>query len=142
VPHQEHTVKSKEEQDAEESAAKEAAAKEAEASRSRSRRSSSSAEASPEVSALMPGEGFQIPRWLVDAVPLIINQAEQLIQGPGRGRQKKAYVRDALRSLARNHDIEQIPDWVETPVENALIDILVEVVFMTMPLSRKPEKAA
>jgi hypothetical protein len=131
--------KTKEEIEAEALAAEAAAkAAETEGASRRARRASTA-----EAAALMPGEpGVQIPRWLVDAAPLVINQAEQLIQGPGRGRQKKAYVRDALRSLARNHDIEQIPDWVETPVENALIDILVEVVFMTMPLSRKPEQAA
>jgi hypothetical protein len=128
--------KSKEEQEAE------AAAKAEADSKANRRRAPSSDEATAETATLMPGEGFQFPRWLMDAVPVLINTAEQLIQGHNKGKQKKAWVKDMLKSLARNHDIKAVPNFVEHPLEEAAIDIIVEVSFMMMPLSRKPEKAS
>lgn len=121
-------MKTKEEIDAEDTAAKDAAAPKA--SRSKASAKESSAPSVPEV--------------LLEAAPALIKLAEQLMQGPGRGPEKKRFVRDALKALARAHDWPQVPDLIEHPLEDALVEGVVQFVFITLPGMRKTaeQKAA
>lgn len=83
-----------------------------------------------------------VPEVLLEAAPALIKLAEQLMQGPGRGAEKRKFVREALKALARAHDFEKIPDIIEHPLEDALIEAVVQFAFMTIPgLWKKPEPA-
>jgi hypothetical protein len=128
-------VKTEEELKAEEAAKK--AEEAARAAETKSRRGRSAA-----ADALMPEGVFDMPRWLIEAAPYLIQAAEHLIQGPKKGQQKKAWVKASLKALARNHDLQNVPDWIEHPLEDAAIDILVQVAFLNIPgLANKPEQA-
>ncbi len=83
-----------------------------------------------------------LPSILVQAAPGLIKQAEAIFEGPGRGPEKKAFVAGALKALARAHDWKQIPDIIEHPLEDALVEGLVELAFLFVPGLRKAEKAA
>jgi len=54
--------------------------------------------------------------------------AEELF-GPGSGAKKKAWVRAALLDAARSVDVPSIPNWIENPAKEALVDFLIEVVW-------------
>lgn len=82
------------------------------------------------------------PEILVHAAPGLIKQAEAIFEGPGRGREKKAFVAGALKALARAHNWKEIPDIIEHPLEDALVDALVELAFVFVPGLKKPEKQA
>jgi hypothetical protein len=71
----------------------------------------------------------KIPDWLPGAAGQLVALAEKLIPGQARGDEKRDFVVSNLRVLARKHDIEQIPDWIETPLENFLIGLIVDLVF-------------
>ena len=85
---------------------------------------------------------IKLPPWLVEQAPYLIKAAEHLIQGPKKGQQKKAWVRASLKALARTHDIASLPDFLEHPLEDAAIDILIDVAFLHVPGLRKAELAA
>lgn len=85
---------------------------------------------------------IKMPPWLIEHAPYLIKAADRLIAGPKKGQQKKAWVRASLKALARNHDIEALPDIIEHPLEDAAIDILIDVAFLHVPGLRKAEPAA
>jgi hypothetical protein len=84
-------------------------------------------------STLMPGESpIAIPPWLFDAANELIGTAEKLITGEKKGTNRKRWVTAGLRKLLREHNVEQIPDWIEKPAEELIVDVLVEVVFTAL----------
>lgn len=93
-----------------------------------------------EIAAIKPPG--PLPGWLAEAAETLIRTAERLIPGPSRGPGKKRWVTTALKKLAREHDIAAIPDWIETPAEDIIIDVVVELVFSTLPEVRHQRAAA
>ena len=71
---------------------------------------------------------IKVPGWLPGAADLLIDQAEEFL-GEADGKTRKQWVMDTLKTLARAHDIEGVPDWIERPLEDAVISLVVETIF-------------
>ncbi len=71
---------------------------------------------------------IKIPGWLPGAADLLIAQAEEFL-GDSDGKTRKQWVMDTLKTVARAHDIEGIPDWIERPLEDAVISLVIETIF-------------
>ncbi len=69
-----------------------------------------------------------LPAWLPGTVKKLMNLAEEVF-GPGTGATKKAWVRTALLDAAKNVDIAAIPNWIENPAKEVLVDIIIEVIW-------------
>ncbi len=70
-----------------------------------------------------------VPDWIPSAASELVALADRLFVGEKRGPERKAFVADNLKRLAREHDLKAIPDWIETPIETVLIDVFVEFAF-------------
>ncbi len=71
---------------------------------------------------------INLPAWLPGTVKKLMNLAEEVF-GPGTGATKKAWVRAALLDAAKAVDIPSIPNWIENPAKEALVDVIIEVVW-------------
>lgn len=70
-----------------------------------------------------------IPDVLVDAAKDLIVEAEDAMLGKGRGAEKRAFVREGLKKIARTIDMPGVPEPIETWLEDGAIDLIVSVVF-------------
>ena len=84
-------------------------------------------------------DNVSFPPWLVQATGKLVEAAEAAF-GPGKGKIKKRWVKKQLKSLLAEHDIPKVPDWLETPLENALVDVVVELcwAFLFAPKATAP----
>lgn len=77
-----------------------------------------------------------LPEWLEHAISDAIAFAERHIKGKGKGPIKAALVKRMVKDLAKTkaaeHDIEEIPDWLENEAEPRMIDFAVDLIFLTM----------
>ena len=71
---------------------------------------------------------IKLPNWLLPNLHKLMDLAEEIF-GPGTGATKKAWVRSALLDAAKAVDIPSIPNWIENPAKEALVDFLIEVVW-------------
>lgn len=71
---------------------------------------------------------IKLPSWLAPNLHKLMGIAEEVF-GPGTGARKKAWVRGALLDAARAVDVPSIPNWIENPAKEALVDFLIEVVW-------------
>lgn len=71
---------------------------------------------------------IKVPGWLPGAADLLIDQAEEFL-GDSDGKTRKQWVMDTLKGLARAHDIQGVPDWIERPLEDAIISLVIETLF-------------
>jgi hypothetical protein len=51
------------------------------------------------------------------------------LYGPGTGVAKKRWVRAAMLDALRSVDVPKVPDWIENPLKEALVDFLIDVVW-------------
>ncbi len=71
---------------------------------------------------------INLPAWLPGTVRKLMNLAEEVF-GPGTGATKKAWVRQALLDAAKSVDIAVIPNWIENPAKELLVDFIIEVIW-------------
>ena len=71
---------------------------------------------------------INLPAWLPGTVKKLMNLADEIF-GPGTGATKKAWVRQALLDAAKAVDIPSIPNWIENPAKEALVDVIIEVIW-------------
>lgn len=71
---------------------------------------------------------IKLPSWLLPTLHRLMGVAEDLF-GPGAGAAKKRWVRAALLNALRTVDVPKVPDWIENPAKEALVDFLIEVVW-------------
>jgi hypothetical protein len=69
-----------------------------------------------------------LPTWLAPNLHKLMGIAEEIF-GSGTGATKKAWVRAALLDAAKAVDVPSIPNWIENPAKEALVDFLIEVVW-------------
>ena len=69
-----------------------------------------------------------LPAWLPGTVRKLMKLAEEVF-GPGTGATKKAWVRSALLDAAKNVDVPSIPNWIENPAKEVLVDSIIEVIW-------------
>ena len=82
---------------------------------------------------------IKIPGWLPGAADLLIDQAEDFL-GESDGKTRKQWVMDTLKTLARAHDIKGVPDWLEQPLEDGVISLVVETIFAFKFKTLTPEE--
>jgi hypothetical protein len=83
----------------------------------------------------------KIPGWLPGAADLLIDQAEDFL-GDADGKTRKQWVMDTLKGIARAHDIKGIPNWIERPMEDAIISLVIETLFALKFKTITPEERA
>jgi hypothetical protein len=83
--------------------------------------------------------GVVIPGWLPGMADALIDQAEDYLGGAD-GKTRKQWVKDTLKSAARAHDIKGVPDWIERPAEDLLIDLVIECVYSFKFRTLTPEE--
>lgn len=71
---------------------------------------------------------INLPAWLPATTRKLMNLAEEVF-GPGTGATKKAWVRRALLDAAKSVDIAIIPNWIENPAKELLVDFIIEVIW-------------
>lgn len=71
---------------------------------------------------------IKLPSWLLPNLHRLMSLAEDLF-GSGTGAAKKRWVRAALLDALRSVDVPKVPDWIENPAKEALVDFLIEVVW-------------
>ncbi|MDP2316324.1 MAG: hypothetical protein Q8P41_25725 [Pseudomonadota bacterium] len=71
---------------------------------------------------------IKLPSWLLPSLQRLMGLAEDLF-GPGTGVAKKRWVRAAMLDALRSVDVPKVPDWIENPLKEALVDFLIEVVW-------------
>ena len=71
---------------------------------------------------------IKLPSWLLPNLHKLMSIAEEIF-GEGTGATKKAWVRAALLNAAKSVDVPSIPNWIENPAKEALVDFLIEVVW-------------
>jgi len=84
---------------------------------------------------------IKIPGWLPGAADLLIDQAEEFL-GEKDGKTRKQWVMDSLKGIARTHDLKGVPDWIERPLEDAVISLVIEAIFALKFKTRTPEERA
>ncbi len=82
---------------------------------------------------------IKIPGWLPGATELLVQQAEDLL-GNADGKTRKQWVMDTLKTIARTHDIEGVPNWIERPMEDAIISLVIETIFALKFKTMTPEE--
>ena len=71
---------------------------------------------------------IKLPSWLLPTLKKLMHLAEELFSS-GTGASKKAWVRGALLSAASAVDIPEVPNFIEDPIKESLVDLLIEVVW-------------
>jgi hypothetical protein len=80
-------------------------------------------------------DNVKFPPWLVPMASDLMDTAEHTFEMPKgsddvfaskRGAIKKEWVKKSLHEALSKVDIKAIPDWLEKPVKNLILDILVE----------------
>ena len=71
---------------------------------------------------------INLPAWLPGTTKKLMNLAEEIF-GPGTGATKKAWVRAALLDAAKSVDIAAIPNWIENPAKELLVDFIIDVIW-------------
>ena len=71
---------------------------------------------------------INLPAWLPGTVKKLMGLAEEVF-GPGTGATKKAWVRTALLDAAKAVDVPSIPNWIENPAKELLVDLIIDVIW-------------
>ena len=72
---------------------------------------------------------IKLPSWLVLALANLMEAAEVIFGTPGSGPSKKAWVKGAALDLMDKVDIPVLPDIIEQPIKEALIDGAIDVIW-------------
>lgn len=70
----------------------------------------------------------KIPAWLGRTANQLMELAEDLF-APGSGAKKKQWVKDALKQAMRAVDVPLVPEWLETPLEDAIVEVVIETIW-------------
>ena len=67
--------------------------------------------------------------WLVKKTKKLMEKAELIYAEPNTGEQKKEWVTDCLNQALDKVDVAKIPNWIEDPLKDLLVDFLIEIVW-------------
>ena len=62
--------------------------------------------------------------WLVKKTKKLMEKAELIYAEPNTGEQKKEWVTDCLNQALDKVDVAKIPNWIEDPLNDFLIEIV------------------
>ena len=71
---------------------------------------------------------LSLPPWFATTTKSLMHVAEDLF-GSGAGADKKAWVRNALLDAAKVIDIPQIPNFIENPIKEAIVNLVIEIIW-------------
>lgn len=71
---------------------------------------------------------IKLPKQITGAVMRLMETAETLFPATS-GAKKKAWVLKNVRELVREIDIKGLPDWIEDPLLDALVGIVIEALW-------------
>ncbi len=85
---------------------------------------------------------LKLPSWLIQGLTSLMQTAEALFSAPKSGPSKKAWVKAAALDLLEKIDLPAIPDVIEQPIKEALIDVAIEVIWALLFANDETEQAA
>jgi len=68
---------------------------------------------------------------LVETIRLAMSDAESALPG-GNGAAKKAWVKAKVKDAAKHLDLKKVPGFLEDPIREAVISVIVDVVWATV----------
>lgn len=77
---------------------------------------------------------FEFPRIdpaLVETVRAAMHDAESVLPGK-TGAEKKAWVKTKVRDAVKHIDLKKVPAFLEEPIKDAVIGVIVDVVWATV----------
>jgi hypothetical protein len=77
---------------------------------------------------------FEFPRIdpaLVETVRKAMQDAESVLPGK-TGVEKKAWVKDKVRDAVKHVDLKKVPGFLEEPIKDAVVGVIVDVVWATV----------
>ena len=72
---------------------------------------------------------IKLPPKMAKTVADLMDVAEDMFATPGSGPAKKRWVRDTVVDLFSKVDIKGLPNWIENPLKEALVEGLIEIVW-------------
>jgi hypothetical protein len=69
-----------------------------------------------------------LPPELVEAVKAAMQVAEQQFTGE-EGAKKREFVKAKVKDAAKKIDLKGIPSWLEEPIRDAVVTVIIEVVW-------------
>jgi hypothetical protein len=67
-----------------------------------------------------------LPPELVEAVKTAMDLAEQQFTG-AEGAKKREFVKGRVKDAAKKLDLKQLPSWLEEPIRDAVVSVIIEV---------------
>jgi hypothetical protein len=67
-----------------------------------------------------------LPPELVEAVKTAMDLAEQQFTG-AEGAKKREFVKSRVKDAAKKLDLKQLPSWLEEPIRDAVVSVIIEV---------------
>ncbi len=77
----------------------------------------------------MPLNNLKLPSWLIQGITTLMQTAEDLFTGTKTGAAKKAWVKQATLDLLEKINIAVIPDFIEPPLKEAMVEVAIEVIW-------------
>ncbi len=72
---------------------------------------------------------LKLPSWLIHALTTLMQTAEGVFSRPRSGVKKKAWVKQAALDLLAQVDLPGIPDTIEPPLKEAMVEVAIEVIW-------------
>lgn len=69
-----------------------------------------------------------LPPELVEAVKNAMQMAEQQFSGD-EGLKKREFVKAKVKDAAKKIDLKGIPSWLEDPIRDAVVNVVIEVIW-------------
>lgn len=77
--------------------------------------------------------------WMIDITANLMKTAENAFP-QHTGNQKKAWVKKCLNDALDTVDVKKIPNWIEDPLKDVLVDFLIEILW-NVALTKKDRPA-
>jgi hypothetical protein len=77
-----------------------------------------------------------LPPELVDAIKAAMEIAEQQFTG-AEGEKKREFVKGKVKDAAKKVDLKGLPSWLEDPIRDAVVGVVIEVCWNLLFKGRK-----
>ena len=77
--------------------------------------------------------------WVVRTTKSLMEKAEENFTEPKSGEQKKEWVTTMLDNALDKVDVAKIPNWIEDPLKDLLVEFLIEIVWHVLYLKETDE---
>jgi hypothetical protein len=81
-----------------------------------------------------------LPSEVVEAVKAAMMMAEQQFGGK-EGAKKREFVKGKVKDAAKRLDLKSLPSWLEEPIREAVITVVIEVCWNLLLKDKKDKKA-